>query len=69
MSAAVLHQQMSANQIRQTRTVLEVIMPGHRATRFKFDACEEIAYLPSKGAVLQCEAHQAGDDIVQADQF
>ena len=31
IAAAVLHQQMPADQIRQTRTMLEAIVSGHRA--------------------------------------
>ena len=68
-SPAVLHQQMSANQIRQTRAVLEAIVPGHRATWCKFGACEEIADLLKRSAVLQGKTHQAGDDVVETDQF
>ena len=69
LSAAVLHQQMPANQIRQSRTVLEAIVSRDRATRFKFDAGEEIAHLLQADAVLQRETHQAGEDIVEADQL
>jgi len=43
VTAAVLHQQMPANEIRQTCAVLEAIMPDDGATWGKFGACEEIA--------------------------
>ncbi len=69
LSAAGLHQQMSANQIRQTCTVLEAIVSGHRATWSKFHFCEEIADLLKWSAVLQSDAHQAGYDVVETDQF
>jgi hypothetical protein len=44
VTAAVVHQQMSADQIRQTRAGLEAIVPGHGAAWLKFGACEEIAH-------------------------
>ena len=69
LPAAVFHQQMSANQIRQTRTVLEAIVPDDGATRGKFGACKEIADLLKRSTVLQGETHQAGDHVVQTDQF
>ena len=67
--AAVLDQQMPANQIRYTRAVLEAIVPDDRATGRKLGTSEEIADLLKRSAVLQREAHQAGDDVVEADQF
>ena len=69
VSAAILHQQMPANEIRQTRTLPEAIVSRHRATWSEFDACEEIADLLKRSAVLQGETHQAGNDIVETDQF
>ena len=69
LTPAVLHQQMPANEIRQTRAVLEVIMPGHRATWSELGACEEIADLLKWSAVLQGNAHQAGNYVVETDQF
>jgi len=67
LSAAVLHQQMSANQIWQTRTVLEVSVPRHRATWSKLGACEEIADLLKRSAVLKGNTHQTGDDVIETD--
>jgi hypothetical protein len=69
VSSAVLHQQMPADESRQTRAVLEAIMSEHGATRFKFDACEEITHLLKWSAVLQRETHQAGDDVVETDEL
>ena len=57
ITAAVLHQQMPANQIRETRAGLQAIVPGHRATWSKLGACEEIADLLKRSAVLQGETH------------
>ena len=45
LTVAVLHQQVLANQVRQTRTGLEAIVFGHRAAWSKFSPCEEIADL------------------------
>ncbi len=42
--AAVLDQQVPADQIRETRTVLEAIVPHDGTTGLKFGACEEIAH-------------------------
>jgi len=69
VSSAVFHQQMSTNEIRQTRAGLEAIAPGHRATWSKFSPSEEIADLLKRSAVLQGYAHQAGDNVVETDQF
>ena len=69
ITAAKLNQQMPANQIRQTRTMLEALVPGRRATWRKFGASEEITDLLKWSAVLQGEVHQAGDHVVEADQF
>ena len=44
-------------------------MSGHRAARFKFGSCEEITDLLERSAVLEGETHQAGDYVVQTDQF
>ena len=44
-------------------------MPRHRATWSKLGACEEIADLLKRSAVLQRQTHQAGDYVVQTDQF
>jgi hypothetical protein len=54
-----------ADQIRQTRTVLETIVPGHRAAWGKLGACEEIADLLKRSTVLQGNTHQVGYDAVQ----
>ncbi|MEK7764377.1 MAG: hypothetical protein AAB433_22620 [Nitrospirota bacterium] len=69
LSLAVLHQQVPTNQIRHTRTVLQAIVPGHRAAWFKFGSSEEIADLLKRSAVLKGQAHQTGDDVIEADQF
>lgn len=69
VTLAELHQQMPADQIRHTRTMLEAIMPGHRAAWFKFGSSEEISDLLKRSAVLEGQTHQAGDDVVKADQF
>lgn len=66
---AIRHEQMSADQIRHTRTMLETIVPGHRATWIKFGSSEEIADLFKWSAVLQGQTHQAGNDVVETDQF
>ena len=69
VTPAILHQQMSAYEIRQTRTLLEVIVPGHWATWSKFGPSEEITDLLKWSTVLQSQAHQAGDYVVETDQF
>jgi len=60
---------MPANEIRQTRTLFEAIMPEHRAAWSKLGACEEIAEFLKRSAVLQCNTHQTGNDIVETDQL
>src|ERR1051325_3895732 len=50
IAPAVLHQQMPTDQIRQTRAMLEAIVAGYRATRFKFDTGEEFTDLRKRGA-------------------
>ena len=47
--AAVLHQQVPANEIRQTCAVLDVLVPDDVAIRGKLGACEEIADLLKRG--------------------
>ena len=69
VTVAILDQQMPANQIRQTRTVFEAIVPGYRAAWLKFGACEEITDLLKRSAILQGETHQAGHYVVETDQF
>jgi hypothetical protein len=69
MPAAVLHQQMPTDEIRQTRTLLEAIVSRHRATWSKLSPCEEITDLLKWCAILKRDAHQAGDDVVEANQF
>ncbi len=44
-------------------------MPDDGATWGKFGACEEIADLLKRSAVLQRKTHQAGDHVVETDQF
>ena len=63
---AVFHQQMPDNEIRQARTLFEVIVSRHGATWSKFRPCEEIADL-LKRTVLQSQTHQAGDPNLLCD--
>ena len=44
-------------------------MSGHRATWSKFGVCKEITDLLKGSAILQSQTHQAGDDVVETDQF
>ena len=69
VTATVLNQQVPTDQIRQTGAVLEASVPGHWAAWLKFGACEEISHLLKRSAVLQRETHQAGNDVVETDQF
>ena len=68
VSSAILNQEVPANQIRHTRAVLDAIMSDDGATWGTFGSSEEIAQLFGR-AVSQCEAHKAGDDVVQTNQF
>ena len=45
VTPAVLHQQMAANEVRQTRAGFQVIMPRDLATWSELGACKEIADL------------------------
>jgi hypothetical protein len=67
--AAALHQQVSANEIRQTCAELDVIVSDDGATRGKLGAGKEITHFLKRSAVLQRKTHQAGDYVVQTDQF
>jgi len=68
ISVAVHHQPVSANTIRQTRTMREAILSNHWAAWLKFGVREEIADLLKRGsAVLQGETHQTGDSLVQTE--
>ncbi|MEO7861357.1 MAG: hypothetical protein ABIU05_13105 [Nitrospirales bacterium] len=69
MTAAVLHQQMPPNEIRQAGARLQVVMPGHGATWSKLGACQEIADLLKRSTVLERNAHEAGYHVVEADEF
>jgi hypothetical protein len=69
MSTAILHQQVSTNEIRQTRAGLKAIVPGYGATWSKLGTSEEIANLPKRSAVLQSQTHETGDHVVEADQL
>ena len=69
LAPAVLDQQMSANEIRQTCAVLDVLVPDDVAIRGKLGACEEIADLLKRSTVLQGETHQASHHVVEPDQF
>jgi hypothetical protein len=70
LSSAVIHQQMPADEMQQTRTLLEAIVSGHWTARLKFGAWEEIADLQAGGgAILQGETHQRGNHVVETDQF
>ena len=44
-------------------------MPGHGATWSKFGACKEVADLLERSTLLQGKTHQAGNHVVEADQF
>ena len=57
LPSAVLHQQVPADEIRQTRTMLQAIMPAYRAAWLKFGFCEEIAHLLNGSVVLQGQTH------------
>jgi len=63
------HPLSQPDQIWQICAVLDAIVSDDRATGLEFGAGEEIADLLKRSAVLQREAHQAGDDVVEADQF
>src|SRR5687768_18256020 len=68
-AVTVLDQEMSADEIRQARAVLEAMVSGYRAARLKFDACEEITDLLKGSTILQRKTHQTGNHVVEADQF
>jgi hypothetical protein len=55
VSPTILNQHVSADEVRQTRTVLEAIMPRHQGTGVKFDASDEIAKV-LKGSPPHCRA-------------
>lgn len=69
LSPAVLDEQMPADQIGETGTVSDAIMPGYRASRLKLGACEEISQLLDRSAVLQGDTRQAGQHVIEPDQF
>jgi hypothetical protein len=60
---------MPANQIRQTRAVLDAIVPQDGTARGELGVWEEFADLLKRSTVLQRETHQAGNHVVEADQF
>jgi hypothetical protein len=66
-TAAVFNQQMLADQIWKTGTVLEAIMSGHWPAWGKFGASEEIAELLKGSTVLQGDAHQTGHYVIETD--
>lgn len=69
-SSAIHDQEVPANQTCDTRTMLEAIVPRHRAIWSKLSPSEEIAdLLQCGGAVLQGETAQAGNDVVEGDEF
>ena len=49
--------------------MLDAIVPDNRATRSKFRVSEEIADVLKRSTILQSETHQAGDNVVETDQF
>ncbi len=59
----MLHQQVSTNQIRQARTVLQAIGSHDCAAGLELGTSSELA------EILQGDTHQAGDDVVQANQL
>jgi hypothetical protein len=54
------HQQVSTDQIRETRAVFEAIVHGYRSAWFKVGSSEEIAQLLIRSTVLNRDAQQAG---------
>jgi hypothetical protein len=60
---------MPANQIRQTRAGFDAIVSEYRAAWREFGAGEEITHFLKRSAALQRKTHQAGDDVIEADQF
>ncbi len=69
LASAVLHQQMPANEIRQTRAVLKAIVSGHRAAGLKFGPSEEIANLFERSPVLKRDRCQASNYVIEGDQL
>ena len=65
----VVNEQVSTDEIRHTRTVRETIMSDHSTARLKFDPREEIPELLRWRPILQGDAQQTGDDVVQPDQL
>lgn len=66
---AILDEQMPADQIRETGAVLDAIMPEDRARGLKLGACEEIADFREWCSMLERDARQTGDYVVEPDQF
>jgi hypothetical protein len=66
---AVFDEQVSTDEIRETRALLEALVPDDGTTGFELGASEEIADLLQRCAVLQGDAHQASDNVVEPDQF
>ena len=66
---AVVDEQVSSDEIRETRALFEALVSDDGATGLELCASEELADLLQWSAILQGDAHQASDDIVQADQF
>jgi hypothetical protein len=56
VSPTILNQQVSADEVRQTRTVLETIIPRHQGTGVKFDGSDEIAKVLKEGKPPHCRA-------------
>ena len=67
VSPAILDEQMSSNEIRQTGTVFQPIMSKDGPAWGKLGPCKEISDLFEGCAVLQGNAHQTGDDVVETD--
>ena len=67
VSPAILDEQVSSDEIRQTGTVFQPVMSRDRPAWGKLGAREEIADLFEGCTVLQGDTHQAGNDVVEGD--
>lgn len=67
VSPAILNEQVSSDEIRQTGTVFQSIVPRDGPAWGKLGAREEIADLFDGCTILQGDAQQAGNDVVEGD--